>query len=158
MFQVMKSSKVVSILVVAGLLGAYGCASESADEQADSAGDMPAEGAAAESQPPEGMGEMSAPHGQVSVIMYQCAGDQTFALTVAQGVGQAALRFGDESYPLQQQEVASGMEFSDGTYTFRGQGPEAFVEKDGERIFSDCVAAGHPEMVDPGAAMGTVEN
>ena len=40
------------------------------------------------------------------------------------------------------------MEFSDGTYTFRGQGPEAYVEKDGERIYKDCMAAGHPAAVE----------
>jgi membrane-bound inhibitor of C-type lysozyme len=91
---------------------------------------------------------MSAPHGQVSVVMYQCADDKQFALTVAPGVGQAALRTDGEVFQLEQQEVASGMEFSDGTYTFRGQGPEAFVEKDGERIYTDCVAAGHPETVE----------
>ena len=73
------------------------------------------------------------------------ADDKSFALTVASGVGQAALRADDGVFQLNQQEVASGMEFSDGTYTFRGQGQEAFVEKDGERIYTDCVAAGHPE-------------
>ncbi|NNK48688.1 MAG: hypothetical protein HKP01_07430 [Gemmatimonadetes bacterium] len=94
---------------------------------------------------PDGMGEMSAPHGQVSVLMYQCADEQQFTLTVAPGVGQAALRVEAGVFQLEQQEVASGMEFSDGTYTFRGQGPEALVERDGEPILTDCVAAGHPQ-------------
>jgi membrane-bound inhibitor of C-type lysozyme len=142
MFQGNQISRSAMILMVVGLFGAAGCASETADEQPEaSATEMPAEA-------PEGMGEMSAPHGQVSVVMYQCADDKQFALTVAPGVGQAALRTDGEVFQLEQQEVASGMEFSDGTYTFRGQGPEAFVEKDGERIYTDCVAAGHPETVE----------
>ncbi len=138
MFQDNKISRIATVLLMTGLLGGVGCASETAEEQAEAAAEMPAEA-------PEGMGEMSAPHGQISVLMYQCADEQQFALTVAPGVGQAALRLEAGVFQLEQQEVASGMEFSDGTYTFRGQGPEAFVEKDGERIFTDCVAAGHPE-------------
>ncbi len=158
MFQDSKISKAAALLLAAGVVGLYGCASESAEGEADAAGEMPAAEAGMEGQAPEGMGEMSAPHGQVSVLMYQCADDRAFALTVAPGVGQAALRIEGESFPLEQQEVASGMEFSDGTYTFRGQGPEAYVEKDGERIFSDCVASGHPEMGEPEGSMEPVEN
>ena len=138
MFQDKQISRFAMILVAAGLLGATGCASETADDQAEAA-------AATEGEAPAEMGEMQAPHGQVSVIMYQCADEKSFALTVAPGVGQAALRVDGEVFQLDQQEVASGMEYSDGTYTFRGQGPEAGVEKDGEPIFSDCTAAGHPE-------------
>jgi len=139
MFQGKQISRSAMIMMVAGLLGAAGCASETADEQPEaSATEMPAEA-------PEGMGEAMAPHGQVSVVMFQCADDKNFSLTVAPGVGQAALRIEDGVFQMEQQEAASGMAFSDGTYTFRGEGPEAFVEKDGERIYTDCVAAGHPE-------------
>ena len=145
MFQGNQISKITAVLMVAGLVGAVGCASETADEQAETAA---AEMPAADGEAPEGMGEMSAPHGQVSVVMYQCADDKSFALTVAPGVGQAALRVEDGVFPLDQQEVASGMEYSDGTYTFRGKGPEAYVEKDGETIYADCTAAGHPETVE----------
>lgn len=126
------------ILIGAGVLGAAACASETADDQPEAA-------AATEGEAPAETGEMQAPHGQVSVIMYQCADEKSFALTVAPGVGQAALRVDGEVFQLDQQEVASGMEYSDGTYTFRGQGSEAGVEKDGEPIFTDCMAAGHPE-------------
>ena len=158
MFKDSKISRSAAMLVVAGVVGLVGCGSESADGEADAAAEMPAAEAGAEGQAPEGMGEMSSPHGQVSVLMYQCADDGAFELTVAPGVGQAALRIEGESFPLQQQEVASGMEFSDGTYTFRGQGPEAYVEKDGERIFSDCMASGHPEMGGAEGSMEPVEN
>lgn len=147
MFQGSKRSKSVTVLLAMGLLGAVACASETADDQPEAADtEMPAEGSGMGEEAPAAMGEMDAPHGQVSVLMYQCADDKMFALTVAPGVGQAALRLEDGVFQLEQQEVASGMEFSDGTYTFRGQGPDAYVEKEGERVFTDCVAAGHPEM------------
>ena len=145
MFQGNQISKIAMLSLMVGLFGAAGCASETADDQAE----MPA----TEGDAPAGMGEAQSPHGQVSVVMYQCADEKAFALTVASGVGQAALRIEDGVYQLEQQEVASGMEFSYGTYTFRGQGPEAFVEKDGVRIFSDCSAAGHQEVVGVPAEM-----
>ncbi len=142
MFQDSKVLKSVMLLMMTGLLGAAGCATEAADEQVeDAAAEMPA---GMEGEAPAGMGEMSAPHGQVSVVMYTCADDKGFALTLAPGVGQAALRVEDGVFQLTQQEVASGMEFSDGTYTFRGKGPEATVEMNGEPVYVDCTAAGHP--------------
>lgn len=145
MFQGRQITRSTMVLMVAGLLGAAGCASESAEDQTDANGtEMPADQAATDGDAPAGMGEATAPHGQVSVVMFQCADDKMFSLTVAPGVGQAALRIEDEVFQMEQQEAASGMAFSDGTYTFRGEGPEAFVEKDGERIYTDCMAAGHP--------------
>jgi membrane-bound inhibitor of C-type lysozyme len=137
MFQHIGILKGATILLTAGLFVAAGCASETADEQA--AGET-----AAQEGGPAAMGQMSAPHGQVSVIMYKCADEKSFTLTVAEGVGKAALRAEEGSFQLDQQEVGSGMEYSDGSYTFRGKGPEAFVEKDGERVYTDCMAVGHP--------------
>jgi membrane-bound inhibitor of C-type lysozyme len=148
MFQGNQIIRIAMLSLMVGLFGAAGCASETADDQA---AEMPS----TETDAPAGMGDAQAPHGQVSVVMYQCADEKAFALTMASGVGQAALRIDDGVYQLDQQEVASGMEFSDGTYTFRGQGPEAYVEKDGVRIFTDCTAAGHPEAV--GEPTGTEE-
>ncbi len=148
MFQGNQIPRIAMALFAVGLVGLNGCASETAEDRSDAeAAEMPA------GEATEGMGEMSAPHGQVSVVMYRCADDKQFALTMAPGVGQAALRTESGVFQLEQQEVASGMEFSDGTYTFRGQGPDAHVEMDGERIYTDCVAAGHPEVVgNPDAA------
>lgn len=142
MFQDSKAAKTVMLLMGMGLLGAAGCAPDAAEQVEDAAAEMPAD---TEGEAPEGMGEMSAPHGQVSVVMYTCADEKGFALTLAPGVGQAALRLEDGVFQLEQQEVASGMAFSDGTYTFRGKGPEAMVEMNGEPVYVDCVAAGHPE-------------
>lgn len=130
----------VGAILLTGALGTAACSPEAADE-GEAAAMQAGEGsdnAAAETP------EMSSPHGQVSVVMYECADEKSFALTVAQGVGQAALRFEEGVFQLEQQEVASGMAYSDGTYTVRGQGPEASVEKDGEPLFTDCVATGHP--------------
>jgi len=145
MFQGNQISRIAMLSLMVGLFGMAGCASETADDQA---AEMPA----TEGDAPAGMGEAQSPHGQVTVVMYQCADEKAFALTVAAGVGQAALRIDDGVYQMEQQEVASGMEFSDGTYTFRGQGPEAYVEKDGVRIFTDCTAAGHPGAAEEPAA------
>ena len=145
MFQGNNMTKSATIVLAAAVLGMAGCASEAADDQAEATTtEMPAGHPTTDGEAPGGMGEMSAPHGQVSVVIYECADQKSFALTVAPGVGQAALRFEEGVFQLEQQEVASGMEFSDGIYTFRGKGPEAFVEKDGERIFTDCTASGHP--------------
>ena len=138
-------------LAVIALMGVTACQSE-ADTESE-ATEMPAGQSATEDQAPAS-GQMEAPHGEVSVLMYECADGSGFALTVAPGVGQAALRFDEGVYPLDQQEVASGMEFSDGVYTFRGQGAEGYVEKDGEAIFSDCAATGHPGAME----METPEN
>jgi membrane-bound inhibitor of C-type lysozyme len=139
MFQERGILKSATLVVTAGLLVAAGCASETADDQA--AAEM-----AAQEGDPAAMGEMKAPHGQVSMIMYNCADAKSFTLTVAEGVGKAALRAEDGLFQLDQQEVASGMEYSDGSYTFRGKGPEALVEKDGEPVYTDCMAVGHPDM------------
>ena len=137
MFQGNQISRIAMLSLMVGLFGVAACASETADDQAT---EMPA----TEGDAPAGMGEAQSPHGQVTVVMYQCADEKAFAMTVAPGVGQAALRIDGDVYQLEQQEVASGMEFSDGTYTFRGEGPDAYVEMDGARIFTDCTAAGHP--------------
>ena len=137
MFQSNQILKYASLVIAAGLLGAVGCSAESVEEQADAATEAV--------EAPVSMGQMQAPHGEVSSMMYECAEEKSFMLTIAPGVAQAALRMGDEVYQLDQQEVASGVEFSDGSITFRGEGPEAFVEMDGEPIFTDCMAAGHPQ-------------
>ena len=89
---------------------------------------------------------MEAPHGKVSVLAYECADEQSFMFTIAEGVEKAALRMSDgQIFQLDQQPTGSGMDYSDGTYTFRGKGPEASVEKDGEPLFTDCRATGHPQ-------------
>jgi membrane-bound inhibitor of C-type lysozyme len=149
MFQGRHMAKRATILVAAAALGLAGCAAETADDQAEATStEMPADHPATDGVAPEGMGEMSAPHGQVSVLIYECADEKSFALTVAPGVGQAALRFEEGVFQLEQQEVASGMEFTDGTYTFRGKGTDGYVERDGERIFTECTASGHPMTPD----------
>jgi membrane-bound inhibitor of C-type lysozyme len=142
MFQGNSIGMVPRALAAIAVLGLAACQSEADTEGTEAeATEMPADHA--EGQTPAA-GQMEAPHGQVSVLMYECADGGAFALTVAPGVAKAALRFDEGVFQLDQQEVASGMEFSDGTYTFRGQGAEGYVEKDGEEIFSDCKATGHP--------------
>lgn len=132
-------------LALAALLGLAGCQAEPDGQSAAESAEMPAGHPDTGGEAAPAAGQMEAPHGQVSVLIYQCADDRGFALTVAAGVGKAALRFDEGTFQLDQQEVASGMEYSDGTYTFRGQGMEGYVEKDGERILTDCQATGHPQ-------------
>jgi membrane-bound inhibitor of C-type lysozyme len=145
MLQPNRSRWLFGPLLSATVLVAAACAGEQANQEQEAAPEPAAE--MMESQEAGGMEGMGqAPHGEVSMINYRCADGGMFTLTVAPGVGQAALRLADgEVFQLDQIEAASGMEFSDGTYTFRGKGPEAFVERDGEQILTDCMAAGHPQ-------------
>ncbi len=135
------------LLVPALALGLGACSGEAQeqDQDAGSAADAAAE--QTEGQETGGMeGTEQAPHGQVSQLMFECADGGMFSLTVAPGVSKAALRLADgQIFQLDQVEVASGMEFSDGVYTVRGKGPEATVEKDGEPLLSGCTATGHPQ-------------
>lgn len=130
-------------LAVAAVLGLAACAGETPEQgnETEAATEM------TEGQAPggkENMGE--APHGRVSSVAYECADGGAFTLTVASGVAKAALRLADgEIHQLDEVEVASGIEFSDGTVTFRGMGPEGSVEKDGEPFLTDCTASGHPQ-------------
>lgn len=123
------------LALAAGGLSVAACAGESADREAS--------GAASEQAPAESAQSMQAPHGNVSVLLYECT-EGGFMLTVAEGVKKAALRIDDTIYQLDEQEAETGMTFSDGGYTFRGEGDTATVEKDGETVFSDCKATGHP--------------
>jgi membrane-bound inhibitor of C-type lysozyme len=121
-------------LAAAGLT-VSACAGDTADQEES---EMPAEQASTEAA-----AAMQAPHGNVSVLLYECA-EGGFMLTIAEGVNKAALRIDETVYQLDQQESETGMSFSDGSYTFRGEGDTAQVEKDGETVFSDCRATGHP--------------
>lgn len=137
-------SGIAGLALGAATLGAAACAGETAQQEQGSTTEAEAQQASGQDTGGmQGMGQ--APHGEVSQVTYQCAEGGTFTLTIAPGVGKAALRLEDGTiHQLDQAEVASGMEFSDGTYTFRGKGMEGFVEKDGERLLNDCVASGHP--------------
>lgn len=136
-------------LALLGLTGAWACGGEAGEAESEAAVALPeghpsVEGQAAESATPGGM---QAPHGNVSVLVYECAESASFTFTVAEGVEKAALRLADgQVFQLDQLPAGSGMEYSDGTYTFRGKGPEATVEKDGEVLLADCQATGHPQQ------------
>lgn len=136
-------SKLAGPILTVTMLGLAACTGEATDQAA--AGGTAAE--LAEGQDTMGTEGMArAPHGKVSTIAYECADGGAFTLTIAEGVGKAALRLADgEIHQLDQAEVASGMEYSNGTYTFRGKGAQATVEMDGEPLLSDCEASGHPQ-------------
>ncbi len=80
----------------------------------------------------------------VTQIMFKCADDKVFMFALLEGVEKARITVDGESYELDKIPSASGMKFSDGTWSFFGKGPEALVMKNDEKVFTDCNAAGHP--------------
>jgi membrane-bound inhibitor of C-type lysozyme len=82
--------------------------------------------------------------GGVTQIMFNCADDKAFLFSLLDGVAQARITVDGESYELEHIESASGMKYSDGTWTFFGKGPEALVMKNDEHVLTECKAAGHP--------------
>ncbi len=121
--------------IVAGTIGLAACGGETADQAAS---ETAGEGEAATGA------VMQAPHGNVSVVLFECV-EGGFMLTMAEGTGKAALRIDETVYQLDEQEAEEPvMLYSDGSYTFRGEGGAATVEKDGEPILTECKASGHP--------------
>ena len=82
--------------------------------------------------------------GGITEIMFNCADDKAFLFSLLDGVAQARITVDGESYELEHIESASGMKYSDGTWTFFGKGPEALVLKNDEHVLTECKAAGHP--------------
>ena len=80
----------------------------------------------------------------VTQIMFKCADDRAFTFALLDGVEKARITVDGESDELEKIPSASGMKFSDGTWSFFGKGPEALVMKNDEKVFTDCKAAGHP--------------
>ena len=82
--------------------------------------------------------------GGVTQIMFNCADDKAFVFSLLDGVAKARITVDGETYELEHIESASGMKYSDGTWTFFGKGPEALVMKNDEHVLTECKAAGHP--------------
>jgi len=82
--------------------------------------------------------------GGITQIMFNCADDGAFMFSLLDGVAKARITVDGESYELEHVESASGMKYSDGTWTFFGKGPEALVMKNDEHVLTECKAAGHP--------------
>jgi membrane-bound inhibitor of C-type lysozyme len=82
--------------------------------------------------------------GGVTEIMFKCAEDKAFMFSLLDGVARARITVDGESYELEHVESASGMKYSDGTWTFFGKGPEALVMNNEEHVLTECKAAGHP--------------
>ena len=80
----------------------------------------------------------------VTQIMFKCADDKAFMFALLEGVDQARITVDGDSYELEKIPSASGMKYSDGTWSFFGKGPEALVMKNDEKVYTDCKAAGHP--------------
>lgn len=132
----------VSFLLV-GLVAQAACGGTGED-----AADSPATAETAETALPEGHPDISGMDVEAAPaltrITFACADGQGFELALLEGTETAQLTLDGEMYVLAMQPVASGLEYSDGKVTVRGKGMEAFVERDGESIRSDCKASGHP--------------
>ncbi len=137
-----------AVLAIASLLAVAACGGS--DEQVQEMADR---------ETPETAGDMSAatggmenPHGQAAMpgadgttrISYACPDGTSFQLTLLEGAGMARLALDGETIELKQEPAASGMKYSDGTWTFHGKGPEALIMRGEETVHSDCKAAGHP--------------
>lgn len=77
------------------------------------------------------------PQKKNQTLHYQCG---TTPLTVALNGEENTARFLLDGEQLKLQQV-SAAHYSDGKYTFWSQGPQAFVERNGRVIMSDCVLA-----------------
>jgi membrane-bound inhibitor of C-type lysozyme len=130
---------------LATLMVVAACGAEQGGEAGESAAAETQEeaGGAGAMQNPHGAMEMPG-QGGVTRITYGCAEGNSFQLVLHEGTGEADLVMGEETVTLASDRAASGMRFTDGTWVFHGKGPEALVEKDGERVYSDCKASGHP--------------
>jgi len=134
--------------VLATLMVVAACGAEQAGEAGEAGETTSAEAQEATG----GAGAMQNPHGEMEMpgqsgltrISYACADGNSLQLVLHEGTGQADLVMGEETVTLAATPAASGMKFTDGTWVFHGKGPEALVEKDGERVYSDCRASGHP--------------
>jgi len=75
-------------------------------------------------------------------VSYRCAGPVDITIAYAGHAtgleGLAELNWEGHSFMLQQVVSGSGTRYSDGTVTLSTKGDEAYVEKDGEMVLSDC--------------------
>ncbi len=136
--------KHLSSLALAGLVALAACGGS------DSGASQDTEQAPVAAQDAGGManphGDAAAMPGQAGVtrITYKCADEKSIQLALYEGSGKADLVMEGETVTLAAETTGSGMNFTDGTWSFRGKGPEALVMKGGETVFADCKAAGHP--------------
>jgi membrane-bound inhibitor of C-type lysozyme len=76
-------------------------------------------------------------------LTFNCAGEKAFQFVMLTESEQARITIDGETYELEKVPSASGMKYSDGTWTFFGKGPEAIVAKNDEHVLTECKAAGH---------------
>lgn len=82
--------------------------------------------------------------GGITEIMFRCMFSESFLFGLYTGGDSARISVEGVTYELERVPSASGMKYTDGTWTFAGKGPEALVMKDDEVVMKDCKAAGHP--------------
>ena len=128
-----------AFLAVAGAIVLAGCGGAEQGEEG-----AVQEDAAAVENPHAAASSAMPGEGGITEIMFKCTEDKAFMFSLLDGVAKARITVDGESYELEHVESASGMKYSDGTWTFFGKGPEAMVMKNDEHVLTECKAAGHP--------------
>ncbi len=82
--------------------------------------------------------------GGITEIMFRCPDDQGFLFGLYAGADSARISVDGVTYELERVPSASGMKYTDGTWSYFGKGPEALLMKGEEVVMKDCKAAGHP--------------
>ncbi len=140
-----------ALLVLAGLLAMTGCDTADEAEVVVIEEDVPAMTTKPGVENPH-TGEAGAmPTGArtmpgedgVIELTFNCAGETSFQFVMLTESEQARITVEGETYELEKVPSASGMKYSDGTWSFFGKGPEAMVMKNDEEILTECKAAGH---------------
>jgi membrane-bound inhibitor of C-type lysozyme len=81
------------------------------------------------------------PATQPTLTKYLCDGGKTFEAWVFPRPSERAVVVIDgKTNELRQQPAASGISYSNPTMTFRGQGPNAFLDEGGQITFANCRA------------------
>lgn len=82
-----------------------------------------------------GCGLFGKPQPETQTLHYLCG---TLPLTVTLAQQQARFIMDGQPLTLTEQQTASGVRYSDGTYSFWSQGDSAFIERNQRIIVNDC--------------------
>jgi membrane-bound inhibitor of C-type lysozyme len=93
---------------------------------------------------------------QGPVANYTCDGGKTFKASFDNTAKNVKIDFADgSSVTLDQQLVASGMNYATGTTIFTGKGQDAQIEQNGVVTYANCKAADQP-AAEPAAKPATM--
>ncbi|MEJ2481874.1 MAG: MliC family protein [Gemmatimonadota bacterium] len=81
--------------------------------------------------------------GGVTAISFSCPDDVKLKLALFSQEDRAEMTLMGETHDLERVRSASGLKFTDGTWSFFSKGTEAMVMKDEEPVVQNCMAVGH---------------